>query len=757
MRRTLFITLPEDSGKPSKLAPRVFKLRIKKAGEINPEVLRRFLDGKRAMNNECLTAIMVLDVLIRYQPSLIYSTVGRSFFTRENYMSLGGGAEVWQGYYQSARPTKGRMMINLDVSATAYYEPIPLYQMVAKILGRRSVDDFRGGLSDRDRLRVEKAIKGLKIKVNHRGESSRQWKIMKLTPTSADRTVFDLGETGEKSDVASYFLKTYNKWLAYPFLPCVAVRKGTFLPMEVCEVVPGQRHIKKLNERQTAEMIKFTCQRPHERLQRIMNGVKTLEYDRNEYLKAFGMRIGRDNEVVNARVLPVPKVIYHKRSREAIVTPSFGVWNLRNKMVAEGATLKSWGVVCFAQPRDVPIGDIQRFVTEMCVTFQDTGMNVQQRQPPIMHADPNGNIEATLRELYLRTGNAVNYKPQILMCILPNTGVSLYGEVKRVADCIVGVNTQCIQAKHVRDVKKQYCANVCLKVNLKLGGTNSYIEDNDMPFLADGKSILFGADVTHPAPGDTTKPSIAAVCASMDTRASRYAAEIRVQPSRLEIIEGLAEMCKELLKKYYASTKIKPSRILFYRDGVSEGQFAEVMRSEVAAVRAACATLDKDYKPAITFVVIQKRHHARFFPLDRRDADKTGNCLPGTVIESGITHPTEFDFYLQSHAGLQGTSRPAHYQVLVDENKFTPDQLQDLTYKLCYLYGRATRAVSICPPAYYSHLVAFRARFHSKGESWSESDLTSEKSAGGAEQIQLDTIQSYGKVHSEVSKYMYFM
>ena len=29
----------------------------------------------------------------------------------------------------------------------------------------------------------------------------------------------------------------------------------------------------------------------------------------------------------------------------------------------------------------------------------------------------------------------------------------------------------------------------------------------------------------------------------------------------------------------------KPERILFYRDGVSEGQFAEVLRSEVASVR----------------------------------------------------------------------------------------------------------------------------------------------------------------------------
>jgi hypothetical protein len=74
-----------------------------------------------------------------------------------------------------------------------------------------------------------------------------------------------------------------------------------------------------------------------------------------------------------------------------------------------------------------------------------------------------------------------------------------------------------------------------------------------------------------------------------------------------------------------------------------------------------------------------------------------------------------FDFYLCSHPGLQGTSKPAHYHILRDENGFTADGIQELTYRLCYLYGRATRAVSVCPPVYYAQLVTARARFHIYG------------------------------------------
>jgi hypothetical protein len=43
---------------------------------------------------------------------------------------------------------------------------------------------------------------------------------------------------------------------------------------------------------------------------------------------------------------------------------------------------------------------------------------------------------------------------------------------------------------------------------------------------------------------------------------------------------------------------------------------------------------------------------------------------------------------LQAHATLQGTGRPTHYRVLVDDNKFKADEMQSLTNKLCYLNAR---------------------------------------------------------------------
>lgn len=211
----------------------------------------------------------------------------------------------------------------------------------------------------------------------------------------------------------------------------------------------------------------------------------------------------------------------------------------------------------------------------------------------------------------------------------------------------------------------------------------------------------------------------------MDAQCSRYSAAIRVQKGRHEIIQDLTSMVVELLKTFYQTCGAKPERVIFFRDGISEGQFGEVLSAEVEAIKKGCMTLESDYQPTITYAVVQKRHHARFFPIKKEDSDKSGNVLPGTVVETGITHPSEFDFYLCSHPGLQGTSKPTHYHILHDENRFTADSLQELIYRMCYLYCRATRSVSVCPPAYYAHLVAARARFHANETVFTPSQTTS--------------------------------
>ena len=69
-----------------------------------------------------------------------------------------------------------------------------------------------------------------------------------------------------------------------------------------------------------------------------------------------------------------------------------------------------------------------------------------------------------------------------------------------------------------------------------------------------------------------------------------------------------------------------------------------------------------DYTPTITVVICQKRHHTRLFAKNKEDCDRSGNVPAGTCVDTDITAPHNFDFYLCSHGGIQGTSRPVHYR-----------------------------------------------------------------------------------------------
>ena len=39
-----------------------------------------------------------------------------------------------------------------------------------------------------------------------------------------------------------------------------------------------------------------------------------------------------------------------------------------------------------------------------------------------------------------------------------------------------------------------------------------------------------------------------------------------------------------------------------------------MLAEELVAIRAACTELEEGYKPPITFIVVQKRHHTRSAP-----------------------------------------------------------------------------------------------------------------------------------------------
>ncbi|XP_026320234.1 protein argonaute-2 isoform X2 [Hyposmocoma kahamanoa] len=751
---------------PGEGKDRVFRVTIKWVAQVSLFALEEALEGRTRQIP--YDAILALDVVMRHLPSMMYTPVGRSFFSSPEgyYHPLGGGREVWFGFHQSVRPSQWKMMLNIDVSATAFYKAQPVIEFMCEVLDIRDINDQRKPLTDSQRVKFTKEIKGLKIEITHCGTMKRKYRVCNVTRRPAQMQSFPLqldnGQTVECT-VAKYFLDKYKMKLRYPHLPCLQVgqeHKHTYLPLEVCNIVPGQRCIKKLTDMQTSTMIKATARSAPDREREINNLVRRANFNTDLYVKEFGLTISNNMMEVRGRVLPPPKLQYGGRvsslgGQQAL--PNQGVWDMRGKQFFMGVEIRVWAIACFAPQRTVREDALKNFTQQLQKISNDAGMPIIGQPCFCKYATGPDQVEPMFK--YLKS---TFVQLQLVVVVLPGK-TPVYAEVKRVGDTVLGMATQCVQAKNVNKTSPQTLSNLCLKINVKLGGINSILVPSLRPKVFNEPVIFLGVDVTHPPAGDNKKPSIAAVVGSMDAHPSRYAATVRVQQhrdcdvySRQEIVHEMSSMVQELLIMFYKSTGgFKPHRIIMYRDGISEGQFIHVLQHELTAVREACIKLEAEYKPGITFIVVQKRHHTRLFCADKKEqSGKSGNIPAGTTVDLGITHPTEFDFYLCSHQGIQGTSRPSHYHVLWDDNHFGSDELQCLTYQLCHTYVRCTRSVSIPAPAYYAHLVAFRARYHlvekehDSGEGSHQSGCSEDRTPGAMARAIT--------VHAVTKKVMYF-
>lgn len=745
----LEVTLPGD-GKD-----RTFKVTIKWVANISLYNLEEALQGKQP--NMPQDAISALDVVMRHLPSMKYTPVGRSFFqpSQQYEHPLGGGREVWFGFHQSVRPCHWKMMMNIDASATAFYKAQPVIDFMAEVLEMHDPRDQKRPLTDAQRVKFTKEIRGLKVEITHCGEMKRKYRVCNVTRRPAQTQSFPLqlesGQTVECT-VAKYFNDRYQVRLNFPHLPCLQVgqeQKHTYLPLEVCNIVGGQRCIKKLTDMQTSTMIKATARSAPEREKEIKNLVEEADFQNDQYMKTFNLTIDKSMTEVQGRVLPAPKLQYGGRTKVQVV-PNQGVWDMRGKQLYQGIQIRVWAIACFAPQRTVGEEALRSFTNQLQKISNDAGMPITGQPSFCKYANGPDHVEPMFR--YLK-----NTYPglQLIVVVLPGK-TPVYAEVKRVGDVIFGMATQCVQAKNVNKTSPQTLSNLCLKINVKLGGINNILMPSVRPNVFREPVIFMGADVTHPPASDRTKPSIAAIVGSMDAHPSRYAATVRVQQHRSETIQDLSAMVKDLLVQFYRSTHFKPNRIIFYRDGVSEGQFQQILQNELKDIRKACIALEQNYQPGITFVVVQKRHHTRLFCADKKDQiGRSSNVPAGTTVDNSIVHPTEFDFYLCSHAGIQGTSRPSHYHVLWDDNRFNADDLQMLTYQLCHTYVRCTRSVSIPAPAYYAHLVAFRARYHLV-EKEHDSGEGSSNVSGNSDEHNLSSLMRAIQVHQQSTNVMYF-
>ncbi|KAG1749019.1 ribonuclease H-like domain-containing protein [Suillus paluster] len=638
-----------DGSAPTRGALQV-SLKKVSAETINFNALQDFIDGRQMKQ----TAQLIL----RQAPNLKYPNNTRAFFTKDaGIQGIGGGLELWRGYFQSVRPTIEKVLVNIDVSTAVMFKEGSFQSVALDVLKAGDVRALDLRPDSAQFRQLKSFFKGVFVTLVHRPGHK---KIRGLVH-NAGNYQFD------NTTVKEYFKKVHGCTLRYPNIIGVQVGskdRDEVIPAEMCIIAPNQRYTRKLPAEFSSLMVKFASKNPGERLALISAGINNsittdqrsaLDYQNSPFMQDAGITVLPDPISVNGRILPTPSIYYGNLSSSSSVVPRDGSWNMINQTFHEPKSLTAWAIVNYTRVND---NTINRFVGTLINACKKLDVS-----PPVTSQSGSGasSVVKDMRSIGQDVNNKTKRLPELVLAILPVSSADIYMVIKQFGDVHAGVPTQCVRENKIAKANDQYCANLGMKINAKLGGVNSLPRSGALEKLTNAPFMIMGADVGHPAPGMKNQPSVASLVWSYDRYAVKYEAMMSIQHPRQEKID-------ELKSLVYAA----PVRIIFFRDGLSEGEYSIVGKDEIEDIEGAIEDIWRDKKlkmdkPELTFIVVGKRHHVRFFPKSRNEADRSGNCPAGFVADKGVGNPAVRDFYLQSHGGILGTSRPSHYITLRDD------------------------------------------------------------------------------------------
>ncbi|OCH91566.1 Piwi-domain-containing protein [Obba rivulosa] len=736
---------------------------------LDMDLMNKYLNGDLADADPNLEALFsALNLVLQHRASSAGVRVGKNKYflpSSTKRALLGPGLEARSGFFVSARPTVKQLMVNVNPCMAAFYCPGNLADRMIELC------NSNGGMP--------LPFEGIKVTTQYHGHT-RKYKIFNVMDKSAAEMKFYDAKLGDNVTVQDFFQREYNVDLKHATMPVPVVDVGragkpVYLPAELCHIIANQPFRGKLGRNETSQMIKWAARPPAENARTIIHeGLPSLGLQSDapsSMLGSFGIKVSSQMTVVPGRILPPPRVTYHNSESHDVRE---GSWNLRHVEFHAPASVPAWAVLLvqagkrgeFNGVNDPELDDFLKQFTQTC---KNCGMSIDDQPEKIVTTSYLERIEDKLRKTFS------TQKPSFILVLLSSDDSRIYSGIKCLCDVTLGIHTVHMLLAKAKKKQVQYFANVALKLNAKLGGTNHLLDAASAEWLTEEKTMLVGIDVTHPGPSSLLgTPSIAAVVASVDDTFSQFPASLMLQKpdwnkEAKEVIPNphLAMMMGERLRVYKARNGCLPERVLVYRDGVSEGQYAAVLEHELAQILDAFTQFSDgqtSYRPKLTIVICGKRHHARLYPTHQDNATQNGNTRPGTVVDRGITDIYNNDFYLQAHAGLQGTVKPTHYVVIHDENHYSADVLQQGTHTTSYLYVRATKAVSLVPPAYYADLACERARCYLhgllsprdnsfKGKGQTPADREEEK-----KRVYNRAVQMWGNgVHEDLKETMFYI
>ncbi|KAF8818141.1 argonaute AGO [Cardiosporidium cionae] len=507
------------------------------------------------------------------------------------------------------------------------------------------------------------AKKRINILTTHLG-NTRRHKVKCLSEFLADDTATRFPYLGRDLTVYEYFKSKYELQgvKSYDLLVNVGSNmKPTYLPVCVC-TVPAQ--VFRNNSIAESEILKQAMVlTPAQRIHQTTEMIQKISLNDATPLH---IKTSKDWTIVKGEVLPPPSMKYSK----AVAVESGASWNLRGVSFLKPKGAFRCGFIYIS-----PAASIKEDFLRQCQRY---GLRPQV-------AD-----EISLSQNYRGFGTDAFYSSkeltQACQKLFGKGSIDLavifiplkYPQVvkdklKSITDAFFTSQCICVQSVEQNRSPDKYWGNVLLKVNVKLNGRN----------------VCLNPDLTNP-------------CYKV------FRDVIGTDNSTLVIGGDVTGA----IKQFVASRKKQgiqkpPNRVIYVRDGVSESQMGAILSEEIPYLRAALAeNSNKNSPPKLFVIVAVKRQGKRFFAKTSDVSPPAGFCVLNDLIDIGPYS----NFFLQPHSGRIGCLIAPRYFVLVNEFDLSKMESALLMNAFCYLWSRATGAISIPAPVKCADVFASRMR-----------------------------------------------
>ncbi|XP_037810785.1 protein piwi [Lucilia sericata] len=625
-------------------------------------------------------SLQILNLILRRSmEGLKLQLVGRNFYDpiakidiREHHMQL------WPGYQTSIRQHEKDILLCAEI-AHKVMRTETVYDIFKRCFDRSS-GDFREDF--------KRHVIGLTVLTDY---NNKTYRINDIDFQKTPKETFSM--KGESVSFLDYYYKRYNLRIKDPGQPLLlskskerSVRGGekevVILIPELCRAT-GLDDSMRNNFRLMRALADHTRMNPDRRIDRLKIFNRRLQQteDSVKILNEWNMQLDDRLVEVEGRILDQQKIVFRDHRKEPSGEQADWTRHCRIGMFTTPSRgLNRWCVI--ATSRNAR--ELRNFVESLLRAANGMQMQMDRPREVIIYDDRTHSYIQAMED-------CCRQDPQLIMCLVPNNMAERYASIKKKSCLERSVPTQVITQKSASNPKglMSIATKVAIQINCKLGYTPWMI---DIPLKG---LMTIGYDVAKSS-RDRSK-AFGALVATMDLKSNATFYSTVAECSSHDVLaNSLWPMMTKALRQYKKEHDALPNRILFYRDGVSEGSLKQLYEHEVKDI---VEKLEQEYKrakaekpPMFAYVVVTKSINTRLFA-------RGHNPPPGTVVDDVVTLPERYDFYLVSQSVRQGTVSPTSYNVVYSTIRLTPDQMQLLTYKMTHLYynwSGTTRVPAVC-------------------------------------------------------------